>query len=113
MKKIYPLIILLLLIAFTVLYIEKPSGYQQQTERLENVIREGKKEADSLRSSLLNAIDTIEVQRLIIANAHEATERAHQETQKWIKRYNFEKSIRLGIKTESEYDSILSVLYPK
>lgn len=77
-QKYYLLAILVLLIAFTVLYVEKPSGYQQQTERLESVIREGKREADSLRSSLLNAIDTIEVQRLIIANAHEATERARE-----------------------------------
>lgn len=113
-QKFLLLIILMLFIAFTVLYVERPSGHYQQMERLENVIRHSKKEADSLRSFVKNAIDTIETQRLIIANAHEATERAHEAARRARSRNNKSKAqvaeLQSVIDSLAKKDTIVHIL---
>jgi len=69
--------------------------------------------ADSLRIYIEKAKDSLSIAFATIRGLNMEREAAHQETQKWVKRYNFEKSMRLGIKTPAGYDSILSSLYPQ
>lgn len=114
MQKFYPLIILLLLIALTVMYVEKPSGHFQQIEARENLIRKGKKEADSLRASLILSADTIETQRILIANANESTRRAHETAVKAQNRNNKTKAqvaeLQSVIDSLAKRDTVVHIL---
>lgn len=54
--------------------------------------------------------DSLEMMRLIIANAHEETERAHEQKRKAIAYANSIKPVRY--QTDQERDSVLMALYP-
>lgn len=68
----------------------------------------GKANMDSLAKDAYK--DSLEMMRLIIANAHEETERAHEQKRKAIAYANSIKIVRF--KTDEQRDSVLRVLYP-
>jgi len=72
-----------------------------------------KKLADSLERRARIQSDSLELMFATIRSLNAQTQEAREVTNVWRKKYLQEKANKIGIKTESEYDSILAVLFDK
>ena len=111
MKKLQPVLIFILVLACVFMYIRKPSGHDQEIERLERDIKKREKLIDSAYQVIqLGNQREIDLRRDIEASEHSRKE-AEQNTNKWRKRYEIEKNSRPMPYNDAELDSILKAWY--
>lgn len=113
MKKLQPVLIFILVLACVFMYIRKPSGHQQEIERLEKDIKKREKAIDSAyqvirlgnqREIALKLRNSLQDQRI-----RETT----QEAKKYLKMYHNERIKKTPILSDDGYDSVLNSLFPR
>lgn len=108
------LIIVTLLLILSLVYNFVQTNTHEVSEQAERQSKEHhKKLADSLERRSKAQADSLEVAFATIRSLNAQTQEAREVTNVWKKKYLQEKSSRIGIKTESEYDSILNLLYAR
>jgi len=93
------------------MYIRKPSGHDQQIERLERDIKKRQKAIDSAYQVIESSSKREQVLRRDIEALEHSRKEAEQNTNKWRKRYENEKNSRPVPYTDAELDSILTAWY--
>jgi len=111
MKKLQPIIIFVLFVAFVVMYLRTPSGHKQEIERLERQVKRINTSLDSCKIVIRES----RYREIALRLRYEASERARLEagkdTDKWRKRYEYEKNKPIVRYNDVQLDSILTAWY--
>jgi len=111
MKKAQPVIIFILFVAFVVMYLRTPSGHKQEIERLEHQVKRINTSLDSCKEIIRDSQE----REIALRLRYEASERgrleAGKDTDKWRKRYEYEKNKPVVRYNDAQLDSILTAWY--
>ena len=95
------------------MYIRKPSGHQQEIERLERDIKKRQKAIDSAYQVIQLGNQREIALKLRYSLLQASNQKNEQEAEKNLKLYYDEKKRKTGIITDASYDSVLNSLYPQ
>jgi len=111
MKKAQPVIIFILFVACLVMYLRTPSGHKQEIDRLERQVKKINMKLDSCKEVIRDSQE----REIALKLRYEVSERgrleASKDTDKWRKRYEYEKNRPVVRYNDVQLDSILTAWY--
>lgn len=113
MKKLQPVLIFILVIACVFMYIRKPSGHQQEIERLERDIKKREKLIDSAYHVIQLGNQREIALKLRYSLLQASNRKNEQEANKYLKMYYNERNKKTPILSDVAYDSVLNSLFPR
>ena len=113
MKKLQPVLIFILVLACVFMYIRKPSGHQQEIERLERDIKKRQKAIDSAYQVIQLGNQREIALKLRYSLLQASNQKNEQEANKYLKMYYNERNKKTPILSDIAYDSVLNSLFPR
>ena len=95
------------------MYIRKPSGHQQEIERLERDIKKREKLIDSAYQVIQLANQREIALKLRYSLLQASNQKNEQEANKYLKMYYNERNKKTPILSDAAYDSVLNSLFPR
>lgn len=94
------------------MYIRRPSGHDQQIQRLERDIKKREKLLDSAYQVIQLGNQREIALKVRYSLLQASNQKNEQEAEKNLKLYYDEKKRKTGLLTDAAYDSVLNSLYP-